>query len=129
MTIPRVVQEQIRLHTAIVAGAPSQRGVAEHRQKARWNVARRVVEKCLLVPDKPRGEMREEVGRRSYDDAVEIVREALRLHQSLAAAVRAGIEIGMARPLAREHLDDGLGAVGRLLERSIPIIDNFLGVT
>jgi len=33
MTIPRVVQEQIRLYTAILAGALSTRGVAQHRQK------------------------------------------------------------------------------------------------
>ena len=36
---------------------------AQHQEKARWNVAGRIVEKRLLVPNSPREEMRPEIGR------------------------------------------------------------------
>ena len=78
MAVLGIIQEGIRLDAAILTGAVRKCRLAEHREEARWNIARRIIEKCLLVPNSPRVDMRPEVGRRSYDNAVEVVREALR---------------------------------------------------
>jgi hypothetical protein len=74
-------------------------------------IARRVFEKGLLVPDEACQEMCEEVGPRADDDAVEIVRIALRFHQRFVAALRATIEIRALRRLAHERCDDRVGFV------------------
>src|SRR3989442_10383992 len=72
--------------------------------------------------------MRPEIRRRSCDDAVEIIGEALCLHQRLAAAVRAAEEIGPRWTARRQPRDDRLRVLGPLLERAVAEIDDFLRV-
>src|SRR5580704_9987374 len=129
MAVSRVVQEHVRPDAAILTDTVRKRRLAEHREEARRNVACRVIKKRLLVPDETGEQMRPGVGRRADDDAVEIVRVALRLHQGLAATIRTAIEIRPLRPLAGQYCYDGLGLVGRFFERAIAEVDNLLGVT
>src|SRR5580704_5866342 len=129
MAVSRVVQEHVRPDAAILTDTVRKRRLAEHWEEARRNVACRIIEKRLLIPDETGEQMRPGVGRRADDDAVEIIRVALRLHQGLAATIRTAIEIRPLRPLADERCYDGLGLVGRFFERAIPEVDNLLGVT
>src|SRR5439155_25379702 len=108
MAIPRVVQKHVRLDAAILTDTVRKYCLAEHREQARRNVARGVIEKRLLVPHKPGEQMRKEVGGRAHDNAVEIVRVALRLHQGLVAALRTAIEIRPLWSLAGERSYDCL---------------------
>src|SRR6185437_13899996 len=122
--VARVVEERVGRDTAILARAFCQRGLGQHGELARWDVACRIVEQRLLVPDEAGEEVGPGVGWRADDDAVEIVGEALRLHQRLAAAVRATGEIGALRALPGEGGDDRLRVVGRLLEGAVAEIDD-----
>src|SRR5438128_8844187 len=63
---------------------------------------------------------------RAGDDAVVIVRVALGFHQSLASAVRAGVEIGALWRGAIERPDDGLGVYRCFVDGAMPEIDDLL---
>src|SRR6185369_7198963 len=64
------------------------------------------------------GRERVVVGRGAGDDAVEIVREPLRLHQRLAPAGRAADEVGALRASALLRRDQRLAGLGGLLQRA-----------
>src|SRR5437868_431145 len=103
MAVSRVVQEYVRLDAAILSDTVRNRRLAEHWEEARRDVARRVIKKRLLVPSEPGEQMRPKVGWGEDDDAVEIVRVALGLHQGLMAPLRTAIEVQPLRPLAGER--------------------------
>src|SRR5215469_6187923 len=126
MAIARIVQEDIGFDAAILTDTARKSRVGQHRQKARRNVARRVIEKYMLVPDRPGEQMSKEVCGRADDNAVEVIRVALRLHQGLMAAFRTAIEIRPLRPLSGERCYDCLGFVGCFFEGSICVVNNLL---
>src|SRR5262249_27478799 len=79
-------------------------------------------------PRQPRTADGSRNSRGADDNAVEIVRETLRLHQRLATAIRAAIEIRALRTVTSERCNYRLGLVGGFFERSISEVDNFLGM-
>src|SRR5262249_53594704 len=60
--IAGIIEEWIGRHAAVLTGALRERRLAEHRQQARRDEARRVLEERLLVPDEPGEEVGPEVG-------------------------------------------------------------------
>src|SRR6202047_1492392 len=62
------------------------------------------------------------------EDAVVIVGKTLRFHESLAAAVRTGCEIGVFRRVAVEGLCGGFADGGHLVNGAVTEIDDFFGM-
>ncbi len=60
------------------------------------------------------------VGRGGGDDAVEVLRVALRRHHRLPAAARAADEVRVVRPLVVVAPDDRLGGLRRQVDRPVP---------
>src|SRR5207249_2834057 len=58
------------------------------------------------------------------DDAVEVLRIALRLHERLATAARASLEVRVAGLLAVEVLHDLLARHRRLMNGAVPEVDH-----
>ena len=108
--------------------ADSERRRLDRRKLGGPNVAPRC-EQSLLRPRRVEQEMRPEVRRRPRDDAVEIIREALCLHQGLAAAVGAAEEIGVRGTGRRQRREDRLRVVRRLLERAVAEVDDLFGMS
>src|SRR5580704_8068881 len=69
------------------------------------------------------------IGRRAGHDAVKIGRIALRLHQRLAPAVRAGIEIRALRRRSIKRKYYAFGSLSRFMNRAIPEVRNLLRMT
>src|SRR6516164_4368476 len=61
-------------------------------------------------------------GRTGGDDAVVVLRIALRFHQSLATARRAAHEIGIARAFAVERLRQRLTHHGHLMDAEVRVV-------
>ena len=78
--------------------------------------------------DPPRVEVRLGVGRRTRDDAIEVVREARGLDERLTSARRAAVEIGQPRTAAVEPFDDRLRGHRHLVLRAVGVVDELLGV-
>src|SRR5882757_9436197 len=76
-----------------------------------------------LVPDESGHQVGPKICRRPSHDPVKILRETLRFHQRLAAAVRTAHEIGATRTDLLECNNEVLGNFGCLLERSVSEID------
>src|SRR5258708_17405332 len=94
VAVAGVIEEEIADDATILPGAFGERRLGHDGKQAWRNVARGIVEQGLLVPDEAREEMRPGIGRRSHDDAVEIIGKALSIHQRLTAAARAALAIG-----------------------------------
>src|SRR6516225_4621793 len=62
------------------------------------------------------------------EDAVVILGKTLRFHESLAAAVRTGCEIGVLRRVAVEALCGGFADGGHLVNGAVTEIDDFFGM-
>ena len=102
--------------------------LVEQRQLGGRQVRRRILERRSGRQQRSRHQVRPEVGGRAGDDAVVVVRKALRLHQALPSAGRAADEIRQARPVAVEGRDDRLGLDGHLVDRAIAEVDHELGM-
>src|SRR5436305_109592 len=89
LAVPRIGDHAVLDSVQLVA--LRQRGRLDHRQLGRGN--RAVIENRLLVEDEPGEVVAPEVRGSGNDDTVEVLGEALRLHQRLAAAVRAADEV------------------------------------
>src|SRR5205823_2761772 len=81
--------------------------------------ARRVEEVALPSPDVPRAQIDDAVDRRAGDDAVVVVGVALRLHEGLAAARGAGVEVRLRGGVTVEGPDDGFRADRGLVDRAV----------
>ena len=93
-----------------------------------WRNVRRRVGHRLRDPDAVGEEVRPVVGGRAGDDAVVVGGEALRLHERLAAAVRAGIEVRALGRAAVERRDGRFRCDGGFVDRAIAEVDDLLGM-
>ena len=100
----------------------------DHREFADRDDARLILEHRLRHPDAPRVEVRLRVRRRAGDDAVEILRIALRLDERLAAAGRAAVPVRSRRRAAVERGDDRLRLLGHVVLGSVRVVDELLGM-
>src|SRR5713226_8611076 len=123
MTVERVGHDTVGDAVERIAGADRRR--VQDRQVRRGERRRGLpAAHGPRVPAVIEGVLDDEVeDGRTGGNAVEILRVPLRLHQRLAAAVRASAEIGPLRRLPIEALDDGLGDERRRVDGPIREID------
>ena len=88
---PRIFYQSV-FH-AVQGIALLQRRFLDYRQFGGRNHTRRVVQQGAFIPQMPGNGVRPVVGGRTGDNAVEIVGEALRFHQSFPPAVRTAHKI------------------------------------
>src|SRR6185295_16455495 len=112
--LARVAEDAVAHAVLLVAGGVDR--ARDRGQLARRNVALRVARRDLRVEDGAREETAPRVRRRARQEAVEVLGEALRLHQRLAAAVRAAREVGTRGPLAVERLGRRLRSPSHLVD-------------
>ena len=79
-----------------------------------------------FVPHERGEQARPVVRRGAGEDAVEVFRKALRLHQRFAAAVGAAVEVASLRVPAVERADDRFGLHRGFMHGAIPEVDQFL---
>ena len=88
--------------------------LAEDRRLGGWDVALRVLQRRHRIPEVRAGvEARPVVGRVAGDEAVEVLGIALRLHQTLLAALGAADVVGVLRRLAVIRARNRLAVHGR----------------
>src|SRR5580765_171660 len=85
-------------------------------------------EHCALVPNERREQVRPVVRGGAREDADEVFRKALRLHQRFAAAVGASVEVAPLRVAAVKRADDRFRLQRGFMYGAIAEVDQFLRV-
>ena len=100
----------------------------DHRILGRRDEARRILQHRLGDRELPRVQICARVRRCAGDDAVVVVRKALRLGEALASAGRAAVPVRPPRAAAVERVDDRLRLDGHLVLGAIREVDELFGM-